>query len=40
MARILLDGVTKVFGSEVVAVDHISMEITDGEFVLSTSTIC
>ena len=34
MARILLDGVTKVFGSEVVAVDHISMEITDGEFMV------
>ena len=34
MARILLDGVTKVFGSEVVAVDHISMEIADGEFMV------
>ena len=34
MARILLDGVTKVFSSEVVAVDHISMEIADGEFMV------
>ena len=34
MARILLDGVTKVFGSDVVAVDHISMEIADGEFMV------
>jgi multiple sugar transport system ATP-binding protein len=34
VARILLDGVTKVFGSEVVAVDHISMEIADGEFMV------
>ena len=34
MARILLDGVTKVFGSDVVAVDHVSMEIADGEFMV------
>src|SRR5690348_3185421 len=34
VARILLDGVTKVFGSDVVAVDHISMEIADGEFMV------
>ena len=34
MARILLDNVTKVFGSEVVAVDRVSMEIADGEFMV------
>ena len=34
MARILLDEVTKVFGSDVVAVDHVSMEIADGEFMV------
>ncbi len=34
MARILLDGVTKVFGSDVVAVDHVSMDIADGEFMV------
>src|ERR1700755_1312005 len=34
VARILLDGVTKVFGSDVVAVDHVSMDIADGEFMV------
>jgi multiple sugar transport system ATP-binding protein len=34
MARIVLDGVTKVFGSDVVAVNDVSLEITDGEFVV------
>jgi multiple sugar transport system ATP-binding protein len=34
VTRILLDGVTKVFGSDVVAVDHVSMEIADGEFMV------
>src|SRR5436305_8742768 len=34
VARIVLDGVTKVFGGEVVAVDHVSMEIADGEFMV------
>ena len=34
MARILLDEVTKVFGSEVVAVDHVSLEVADGEFMV------
>jgi multiple sugar transport system ATP-binding protein len=34
MARIVLDNVTKVFGSEVVAVDRVSMEIADGEFMV------
>jgi multiple sugar transport system ATP-binding protein len=34
MARIVLDNVTKVFGSEVVAVDGVSMEIADGEFMV------
>ena len=34
MARILLDEVTKVFGTDVVAVDHVSMEIADGEFMV------
>jgi len=34
MARIVLDGVTKVFGSDVVAVDDVSLEIGDGEFMV------
>jgi multiple sugar transport system ATP-binding protein len=34
MAKIVLDGVTKVFGSEVVAVNDVSLEIRDGEFMV------
>ncbi len=34
MARIVLDGVTKVFGSDVVAVNDMSLEIGDGEFMV------
>ena len=34
MARIVLDEVTKVFGSDVVAVDRVSLEIHDGEFMV------
>ncbi len=34
MARILLEEVTKVFPGDVVAVDHVSMEIADGEFMV------
>src|SRR5262245_7831305 len=34
MARILLDGVTKVFGDDVVAVDDVTLEIGDGEFMV------
>src|SRR5437016_8331033 len=34
MARIVLDGVTKMFGSDVVAVDDVSLEIGDGEFLV------
>ena len=34
MARIVLDEVTKAFGSDVVAVDRVSMEIGDGEFMV------
>ena len=34
MARILLDEVTKVFGSDVVAVNRVSIEIADGEFMV------
>src|SRR5918996_6338867 len=34
MAKITLDGVTKVFGSDVVAVDDVSLEIGDGEFMV------
>jgi multiple sugar transport system ATP-binding protein len=34
MAGVVLDGVTKVFGSEVVAVDDVSLEIADGEFMV------
>ena len=34
MARIVLDGVSKVFGSDVVAVDDVSFEIAPGEFMV------
>ncbi len=34
MAEIVLDGVTKVFGGEVVAVDEVSLTIADGEFMV------
>ncbi len=34
MARIVLQEVSKRFGSEVIAVDHVSMEIRDGEFMV------
>jgi multiple sugar transport system ATP-binding protein len=34
MAEIVLEGVTKVFGSDVVAVDDVSLEIGDGEFMV------
>ncbi len=34
MAAIVLDGITKVFGSDVIAVDHVSLEIGDGEFMV------
>ena len=34
MARIELDGVTKVFGSDVIAVDDVSLQIEDGEFMV------
>jgi multiple sugar transport system ATP-binding protein len=34
MARIELDGVTKVFGSDVIAVDDVSLHIDDGEFMV------
>ncbi|HZP90841.1 MAG TPA: sn-glycerol-3-phosphate ABC transporter ATP-binding protein UgpC, partial [Actinomycetota bacterium] len=34
MAKIVLDGVTKVFGSDVVAVNDLSLEIGDGEFMV------
>jgi multiple sugar transport system ATP-binding protein len=34
MARIVLDGVTKVFGTDVVAVDDVSLQIADGEFMV------
>jgi multiple sugar transport system ATP-binding protein len=34
MAKIVLDGVTKVFGSDVVAVNDVSLEIGDGEFMV------
>ena len=30
MAKIELDGVTKVFGSDVIAVDDVSLQIEDG----------
>ena len=34
MAKIVLDGVTKVFGNEVIAVDDVSLDIADGEFMV------
>jgi multiple sugar transport system ATP-binding protein len=34
MAEIVLDGVTKVFGNDVIAVNDVSLEITDGEFMV------
>ncbi len=34
MARIVLDGVTKVFDKDVVAVDDVTMQIGDGEFMV------
>ncbi|MBX5473690.1 MAG: sn-glycerol-3-phosphate ABC transporter ATP-binding protein UgpC [Thermoleophilia bacterium] len=34
MAEILLDNVSKVFGGDVVAVDRVSLEIGDGEFLV------
>ena len=34
MAKIVLDGVTKVFGDEVVAINGVSLEVGDGEFVV------
>src|SRR5512141_115827 len=34
MAKIVLEGVTKVFGPDVVAVNDVSLEIGDGEFMV------
>ena len=34
MAGIVLEGVSKVFASDVVAVDDLSLEIGDGEFMV------
>jgi multiple sugar transport system ATP-binding protein len=34
MAKIVLEGVTKVFGDDVIAVDDVSLEIRDGEFMV------
>src|SRR5437868_6721656 len=34
MAKIVLDHVSKVFGDDVVAVDDVSLEIHDGEFIV------
>ncbi len=34
MARIVLEGVTKTFGSDVIAVSDLSLEIGDGEFMV------
>jgi multiple sugar transport system ATP-binding protein len=34
MAKVVLDGITKVFGSDVVAVDDVSLVIEDGEFMV------
>ena len=34
MAKIVLDGVTKVFGNDVIAVNDVSLDIGDGEFMV------
>src|SRR5919199_5848520 len=34
MAKIVLDHVSKVFGSDVIAVNDVSLEIRDGEFMV------
>ena len=34
MAQIVLDGVSKVFGNDVIAVNDVSLEIGDGEFMV------
>ena len=34
MAKIVLDQVSKVFGNDVIAVNHVSLEIPDGEFMV------
>src|SRR5207248_3265150 len=34
VAKIVLDGITKVFGSDVIAVNDVSLEIGDGEFMV------
>jgi multiple sugar transport system ATP-binding protein len=34
MAKIVLEGVTKTFGDDVIAVDDVSLEIRDGEFMV------
>jgi multiple sugar transport system ATP-binding protein len=34
MAKMVLDGVTKVFGNDVVAVDNVSLDIGDGDFIV------
>ena len=34
MAKIVFEGVTKEFGGEVIAVDDVSLEIADGEFMV------
>jgi multiple sugar transport system ATP-binding protein len=34
MAKIVLDEVSKVFGNDVIAVNHVSLEIQDGEFMV------
>ena len=34
MSRIILDRITKLFGDDVVAVDDVSLEIADGEFMV------
>jgi hypothetical protein len=39
MAKIVLEGVTKIFGSDVYAVDDVSLEIGDGEFMAITLSV-
>src|SRR5881227_3449847 len=34
MARIVLEGITKQFGPDVIAVDDVSLDIADGEFMV------
>jgi len=36
MAEITFDGVTKIFGDDIRAVDELSLHVDDGEFMVSS----